>query len=354
MKKTYKVWFPIVVIVAIGFFITSCALTPKLSYKVANEEDNTGAIKYQLWTSFIHVAPVDTLDKKIPSQTRNYELKGAVARNPYEPIILIEGRNNFLSSTKLTFTPIKNTMLPEKVTVAVEDKLEKRIVQAGEIIKNVMPLFFLSAPSSKEMEDIKDPRQNAIASFKPWTINLEPALKSDDWAKKDMPLLTEKDGIAANPDKWTYTLEIGDASKTSVDIKSKRKNEKELNTYLQSLGDRGVLIYPSCRTATLTLERTIEKEKGEKEKITWVKSFQISDPCFVETVKLPLKGSITFNDCSVAVEPGDQDERDYFDIVAKLFETAKSVWDEQQKQKKAQKTGDEDANQEDKNKKKKN
>jgi hypothetical protein len=320
MKKANQPWLPMLSLLALGILISGCSSTPKLTLKPGNGEDRTGAMKYQLWTGYIHIAPVATRDEKKPGIPATIDLQGVVARNPYKPTILMDGRDEFFSSTKLTYAPVKNTMLPEKVTVAVEDKTEKRIEQAGEFAKAVIPLFFLAAPTAQDKQT-QDPYEKAIANFDPWTINLAPALDSGK-LKKGKTSLNEGDGIGANPKDWEYTLDIDPVSKTAVDIGSMK--EEELAAFLDSLGDRGVLVYPSCRTATLMLTYTYKGANKEKK---WTQSFQIPDPRWVETAKLPIKGSMIFHECSVAVEPGDQDQRDNFAIAVKLATTAKSVWE---------------------------
>jgi len=325
MTKIHKFWVVGLILLFGGVLVSGCGGTPKLTLKPTSGQDLTGAMKYQLWTGYIHVAAVQTKGKDNPGVTPEFDLNGEVARNPYKPIILIEGRDEFFGSTKLTYAPVKNTMLPEKVTVEVEDKTEKRIEQAGAILKP-LGLLFLSAPEAKDMDlaRIKEPYQLAIASFERWTVNLIPALNSGKLTK-DKISLNKDTGIGQNPPGWVFTLDIEPVSATAVNISE--MDSKKYAELLDSLGSRGVLIYPSCRASVLTLTHENSNKK-------WMKSFQIPDPQWVETIKLPIKGSMIFNECSVAVEPGDLDRSDSFAYAVKLAETAKDVWDSWEAKKK--------------------
>jgi hypothetical protein len=147
MKKMYNFWMAMVILLFGVILISGCGETPKLTLKPTNGPDLTGAMKYQLWTSYIIITPEQTKGNdpnKGFTEKPEYELQGAVARNPYKPIILIEAREEFFASTKLTYSPVKNTMMPEKLTVAVEDKTEKRIEQLGALAKPILSLAFFT------------------------------------------------------------------------------------------------------------------------------------------------------------------------------------------------------------------
>jgi len=320
MKKKLKT-----TLLTTGLFVmlnSGCA-SPKLNLKPTHGPDHTGAMKYQLWTAYIHVAPVAIKESKPPDFIQEFGLKGAVLRNPYKPVILMAEKDTFFDSTKINYTPIKNTMMPEKLTVAVEDKTEKRIEQAGSLIKAALPLLFMEVPSTsdKRKKEGRDEFQEAIASFEPWTINLMPAIESGKLTDKRVEL-SEKDGIGENPKGWKYTLDIQPKSSTSIDIHI--LDDTKLAEFLESIGKQGLIIYPSCRTAILNMTHDHTKKQ-------WTSSFQIPDPCWVETIKLPYKGAVIFNECSVAVEPGDRDNKDYIDYMIKLAETAAGVWEQQKK-----------------------
>lgn len=321
-------------ILVAGILIPGCALTPKLAVKVATKPDETGAIKYQLWTGCILVKPVLVREVKEPGDIVEFGLQAVVTRKECEPILLLHGERNFFSSTRLTYKPIDKTKMPEKLTVAVEDKVEKRIQQAGDLLKLAVPLVFAEAPQPPAPAKGADATQKLIQEFKPWALNLAPLLDCVEWKEDEFTLPMNNSNDL--PEGWSYTLVLRGASTTAVGIKEKispsttsAKKYAVLAEYLDSLGAKGILVYPSCRPAELTLTHMT----GGKEDFRWVTQLVIPDPRWVETVKLPCKGSVTFGDCSVAVEPGDQDERDYFAVGAKLAATANEVWQAQKKAK---------------------
>lgn len=317
MQKNWRFSILSVITLLILLLSFGCkTIHPNLDLQPAKGTDETGAMKYQLWTGFIHVAPVKTEATKT-NPHGVFVLKGSVARNPVDKIILMQPKDTFATSTTMTYAPIKNTMLPEKITVAVEDKMEKRIEQGTALVTGL--IGFLSV-------DNKD-TQELITDFKPWSLNLKPILGygENSITKDEYTIINgenvsgEDTGIGTPPAGWSYTLTIGPSSTTSVNLLEK-ESKGQYEKFLQDIGSEGILIYPGARTATLRLTH------GDPSYV-WVQTFQIPDPIRVETAKLPLKGSMTFQECSVSVSPDDQDQRDYFALTVKLMESAKSVWD---------------------------
>lgn len=314
MKTIQRHWVSIFFMLAIAIIVSGCAAQPKLSLKVATAPDMTGAIKYQLWTGYIQVS----------YNEKEKDLEAKVARNPYEPIILMSGKDAFWSDTKITYAPLDNTKMPKKITVAFTDKTEKRIEQAGEVGKALVSMaafaMLTDIPGKGGASD-----SSCIENFKPWTLNLAQAVKDPaKWKNTEMNFLSkdeykDKDnpGIGPPPNNWTYGLYIEPASKTAVDITT-ILNDKDL----ENLGNHGVLPHPGCRAAKLTLTGSCNGKE-----IVKVLSFAIPDPKWIETVMLPTQGSVTFSECSVEIDSGDVNKVDYFSDATKLVTTAKSVWD---------------------------
>jgi hypothetical protein len=284
--------------------LAGCGASPKVSYQQVNGPDDKGLIKFRLQRSTILVDYKKDKDGK--DVTTEIALTSVPADRAGDPVYAMTPEDNLFMTTHLKVVHRANTDLLESLGTEIEDKRVQFIQQVGAFVTGLLGVA------------------GASAGKLPSTIDVTKLI--EDAGEKKGQAIILKDQLL--PDQTTI--------KYDIDISAAPADAIARDTFIASNGGKmiGVLFYAACRDAKVKFTTNPAQDK--------VFNLRISDPNFVQTIKLPAKGKIDLHTgCGVNVTSEKSDVATDMKLVNELISQVKSIRDAAEKKDAA--TGTKDA-----------
>jgi len=312
MKKTIMAIRQLCVTALIAM-IAGCA-SPKVYYRPAKDNDQSGAIKFKFAKSMIVFTSTRDKDSGVTNQ---YAITSVPVAPAADPKYSIEGADiwhNWFVETRLDVTYRENTDLIQQIGVAVTDKRVDTIKTVGSIATTAIGLAETGVAPPPDPPDPIDATALLSDTLPPGCTKVAAAQE-----------------IQCASGVWVVHITIGPAPNDSFPF-STLGNEYPTNSYL----------YTACREATVTLRYSGAASaaaytgsyldpSGNKKTVKVplpTTSVMIADPTRLESLAFPAAGKVmAAASCGASSAADDAKLPSAMDYVDTLLSTTKSVKD---------------------------
>lgn len=178
---------------------------------------------------------------------------------------------NWRARTMLSLTKFENTDLVSSAGVEVTNEVINSINEVGAIVVKAAPLLALLGAAEETVKPCLDPKGKVVTVL--------PAFKDPNGKAESLII----QGNASKPEKDCITVEVGAVPPDAILFESLTVNERT-----------DVLYYAACRQVSISVIHRGEVLKA---------AGRISDPRFVQAVRLPAKGTLTMHSqCGVSIK----------------------------------------------------
>ena len=267
--------------------VAGCSSTPVVDYA-----EGHGAIatprslnetqgQYALWTTALHF-------KKEPGGEMT--VIAATAEDPARThVLVIAGQDHWYKTTAVNLVTAPDSDVLTTVNVTVTDHLASTITTVSELAGTLIPLAVGSSPSDCFRPD-PVPAVAADAAFDEelnvfsFLRRLDGSQGCEELSSGSVPARQVKfaeDGVSA-----VAVLSV-DAPPSSA-LRLDDRNAKEVFA-----AAKNVFLFPACRNATLQYRSTLSKPGAKPQLVVHTMHFRFSDPRYVQSIALPVKGSLS-------------------------------------------------------------
>jgi hypothetical protein len=301
--------------------IVGCSSTPVVDYgpgrdSVVNPQDlNETRNQYALWTTALHF-------KKEPGGEMT--VTASTAADPARTnVLMIAGEDHWYKTTALTLVTAADSDVLSAVNVTVTDHLASYITTATELA--VTGLTAVRAPGGLGpnpcFRSDTVPAVAADAAFDE-ELNVYSFLRQLDrgcpgLSTEQVParlLSFAEDGV---PEVAVLTVDPPPASAMELD---------ERNTQYVLAAAKNVFLFPACRNATVQYWSMLSKAGAPPKRVMHTMHFRFSDPRYVQSIALPVKGSLTVKpQCGMSLQSDAGDAGTSAEIAKAMADAVQSV-----------------------------
>jgi len=280
--------------------------SPQVKYGQVSSggEELAGKYKFRLSRSLIMVGN-EINDKKMKQLVARAVPTDMVVPKGNQDLYTIEEQANWISETRLKVELVNNSFLVSSIGVEVKDNLTENLEKIGAVAGKVIGAAAgFAAPSEPGVVDLTQ----TVIDIEDYQDRVK-----GDASKQWQPLPLNS--------QWVYKIEMAEGNPAGA-IETKTFFTDRVNNKFVD-----VFPYSACRDVTLF----IYEGKGAPDDWSKVVPFQlkISDPKFVQTIRLPSKGKITsHSSCGVNVvneSETNSSAKKVFEVVETLIKQAEGI-----------------------------
>ena len=300
--------------------VAGCSSTPVVDYRQSEGEIATAQrlnetqSQYALWTTALHF-------RKEPGGEMT--VSAATAEDPARThVLVIAGQDHWYKTTAVSLVTASDSDVLSTVNVAVTDHLASTITTATELATTLIPLAVGSGPSDCFRPD-PVPAVAADAAFDE-ELNVFSFLRRLDGSQGCTELSS-----GSVPARQVKFAEDGVPAVAVLSVDAPPSSALRLDDRNAEAGfaaAKNVFLFPACRNATVQYRSTLSKPGEKPQLVVHTMHFRFSDPRYVQSIALPVKGSLTVKpQCGMTLQSDAGDAGTSAEIAKAMADAVQSM-----------------------------